>query len=164
MGRIVAGIACGTVGLVVYFYFNSRMAAAAVTFGGYATLDALGLIPSPYSPDIREMLHGQYALTIDSPTPSNHRASAPIEFAPDDKMREMQPLIEVLFREVLPDEGEPLFVSDEATLLDVSGSPPEEIARRCAAYYGANVTEDDLVIPLWRLLPLLEARRTRNRT
>ncbi len=49
-----------------------------------------------------------------------------MEFARDDKTRAIQPLLEALFREVLPDE-EPLFISDEATLLDVSMSEPDEI-------------------------------------
>ena len=85
-----------------------------------------------------------------------------MEFAPDDRTRAIQPLLDALFREVLYDE-EPLFISDEATLLDLSMSHPDEIVRRCGAYYGADVSEGDLRVPLWRLLPVLEEQRTRNR-
>lgn len=52
----------------------------------------------------------------------------------DEKIRVLRPLIEALFKHVLYDD-EPIFVSDSATMLDVSMSSPEELQKRCAQYY-----------------------------
>lgn len=79
-------------------------------------------------------------------------------FSPDDKVRAIRPLTEALFRHVLYDE-KPIFISDEATMLDVSMADPGELQRRCSSYYGTAVTLDDLRKPLWRLLPELEQSR-----
>ena len=81
-----------------------------------------------------------------------------MEFAPDDKIRAIAPLVEEFSRHVLYDEP-PLFISDEATLLDVSMASPEELAKRCAEYYKTSVSIEDLRRPLWQLLPDLESRR-----
>ena len=48
-----------------------------------------------------------------------------------------------------------------ATLLDVSLATPEELIRRCSAYYRTSVTLADLRTPLWKLLPELEKTRLR---
>lgn len=63
-------------------------------------------------------------------------------------------LVDELFQHVLYDE-EPLFVSDEATLLDVSASPLDELISRCESYYKVRVSTEDLKQPLWQLLPKL---------
>lgn len=81
-----------------------------------------------------------------------------MEFSSDDKIRAIRRLTDVLFKHVLCDEA-PIFVSDEATILDVSLAPPEELQKRCSAYYRTAVTLDDLRRPLWQLLPELERRR-----
>jgi len=80
------------------------------------------------------------------------------ELAPDHRIKEIAPLLEALLRFVLPDE-QPIFISDEATLLDVSLEAPDELIRRCSEYYRTGVTPADLRTPLWRLLPALESKR-----
>lgn len=81
-----------------------------------------------------------------------------MEFASDDKIRAIAPLVEEFSRCVLHDEP-PLFISDEATLLDVSMASPEELIKRCAAHYRTSVSKEDLRRPLWQLLPELDRRR-----
>lgn len=81
-----------------------------------------------------------------------------MEFTPDDKIRAVRALTDALFKHVLYDE-EPVFVGDEATILDVSLASPEELRKRCSAYYMTAVSLEDLRRPLWQLLPELERRR-----
>ena len=80
------------------------------------------------------------------------------EFSSDEKMLQIPELSQELFKHVLYDE-EPFFVSDEATIWDVSMAAPEEIIKRCSEYYGVPVSMDDLKQPLWKLLPQLDAAR-----
>jgi len=63
------------------------------------------------------------------------------------------------FEKVLYDE-QPVFVSDEATILDVSTSSIEELCERCATQYGKTVLPEDLKQPLWKLLCQLNQGRT----
>jgi hypothetical protein len=81
-----------------------------------------------------------------------------VEFTPDERVRAIPELIAALFEHVLQDE-EPLFIGDEATMLDVSLAAPEELQKRCSAYYKTEVSLDDLRRPLWQVLPELERRR-----
>ena len=81
-----------------------------------------------------------------------------MEFTPDEKIRAILPLVEAMFREVLYDE-EPLFVGDEASLLDVSMADPQELMRRCLEYYKTPISDRDLRTPLWQLIPGLERNR-----
>ena len=81
------------------------------------------------------------------------------ECSDDHKVRRIKPLIDSLFAMVLYDE-EPLFISDEATLLDVSLALPEELIRRCSRHYRTAVSMEDLKTPLLMLLPELERKRT----
>jgi hypothetical protein len=83
-----------------------------------------------------------------------------MEFGSDERVQRIPELAQEFFEHVLYDE-EPLFVSDEATIWDVSMAAPEELRRRCSEYYGTSVSLDDLKQPLWKLLPQLSARRKR---
>ena len=81
-----------------------------------------------------------------------------LEFSSATKMGRVTGLTEELFEHVLYDE-EPLFVSDEATIWDVSMSGVEEVLERCRKYYGVPVTLEDTQQPLWEFLKMLDARR-----
>jgi hypothetical protein len=81
-----------------------------------------------------------------------------MEFASNEKTRAIPSLTEALFMHVLSDE-DPIFVGDEATLLDVSMAAPNELLKRCSEYYKTPVSLEDLRRPLWQLLPELEAKR-----
>jgi len=74
-----------------------------------------------------------------------------MEFSSDTEIRKIAELLDELFVHVLYDE-EPLFVSDEATIWDVSMADPEELLKRMSAYYGNPVSIEDLKQPLWKLL------------
>jgi hypothetical protein len=50
------------------------------------------------------------------------------------------------FERVLCDE-EPIFVSDEATILDVSMAETAELLERCSKSYGKRVSAEDLKRP-----------------
>lgn len=77
-----------------------------------------------------------------------------MEFAPDSQMRKVSAEAREFFERILRDE-KPLFVSDEATVLDISTSAPEELIARCAAAYGKELVPADLTQPLWKLLKQL---------
>lgn len=74
-----------------------------------------------------------------------------IPFSSDSEMQKMPELTQEFLERVLYDE-EPLFISDEATIWDVSMSTGEELTKRISDYYGKTVSESDLKQPLWKLI------------
>ena len=82
------------------------------------------------------------------------------EFSPSVEIGKIPALLNEFFEQVLHDE-DPLFVSDEAKIWDVSVSTPEELLERCCEYYQVPVTLDDFGKPLWQLLRLLDRRRSK---
>jgi hypothetical protein len=74
-----------------------------------------------------------------------------MEFSPSAEMDRIQDLTDDFFEHVLYDE-KPLFVSDEATIWDVSTSEAPDLIIRLAQHYQKPVTMDDLKQPLWKLL------------
>lgn len=85
-----------------------------------------------------------------------------MEFSSDEEVRKIPALIEEFVKNVLDGE-EPFFISDEATIFDVSMASQEEVTKRCSDYYGCPVSSDDLNLPLWRLLAGLTVRRSERR-
>jgi len=83
-----------------------------------------------------------------------------MKFSSDEKIRAISALTKELVQHVLYDE-EPIFIGDEATMLDVSLADPSELLRRCSDYYKTPISLNDLRRPLWQLLPELEARRAK---
>jgi hypothetical protein len=74
-----------------------------------------------------------------------------IPFSSNSEMQKMPELTQEFLEHVLYDE-EPLFISDEATIWDVSMSTSEELTRRISDYYGKTISESDLKQPLWKLI------------
>ena len=74
-----------------------------------------------------------------------------MKFSSDIETQNIPELTQDFFEHVLFDE-EPLFISDEATIWDVSMATAEELIRRISQYYGKPVSETDLKQPLWRLI------------
>jgi hypothetical protein len=64
------------------------------------------------------------------------------------------------FDAVLAPEERPQFVSDEATLLDISSDDEAELSARCRQHYGVGLDPSDFRLPLWHLLDRLEKIRT----
>jgi hypothetical protein len=83
-----------------------------------------------------------------------------MEFSSDLQLKRIPELVREFFDHVLFDE-KPLFVGDEATMLDVSLASPDELAKRCSEYYRTSVSADDLKQPLWKLIRELNERRGR---
>jgi len=74
-----------------------------------------------------------------------------MDFGSDLEMKQILNLSKDFFEHVLHDEH-PLFVSDEATILDVSTSAPADLLERLSQHYKRPVSMDDLNRPLWNLL------------
>jgi hypothetical protein len=82
-----------------------------------------------------------------------------LPFAPDRQMRKVDKLAQEFYEKVLWDE-EPLFISDEAKIWDVSTSTADELIERCRLVYQKNVTAEDFTQPLWKLLKQLNEDRS----
>ena len=74
-----------------------------------------------------------------------------IPFSSDSEMQKMPELTQEFLEHVLYDE-EPLFISDEATIWDVSMTTAEELISRISRYYKKPVSVADLAQPLWKLI------------
>jgi hypothetical protein len=81
-----------------------------------------------------------------------------MEYSSDVEMRKVSREAQEFFEKVLYDE-EPVFVSDEATIWDVSMSTADELLERCSKYYGKALSAGDLKQPLWKLLRQLNEGR-----
>lgn len=82
-----------------------------------------------------------------------------MEFSSDAEMQKVSHEAQEFFEKILFDE-EPVFVSDEATVWDVSMSTGDELLERCSTYYGKALSVEDLKKPLWKLLRQLNEGRT----
>ena len=58
MRRVLVGAAAAVIGLAVYvLVWPSRTAAIAAAIATFAAADRLGLMPPPYDPSMRDLLH-----------------------------------------------------------------------------------------------------------
>ncbi len=85
-----------------------------------------------------------------------------MELASDSEIRKIPDLVQELFDHVLFDE-QSVFVSDEATIWDVSMLPEHELLARCSCHYGVTVSRADLGLPLGKLLRQIDERRNTQR-
>jgi hypothetical protein len=85
-----------------------------------------------------------------------------MEFSSDVEMQKLSGEAQEFFAKILPEE-EPLFVSDEATVWDVSTSTAEDLLARCLKYYGKTLSIGDLQQPLWKLLRKLNGGRKEDK-
>lgn len=74
-----------------------------------------------------------------------------IAFSSDSEMQKIPELTQEFLEHVLYDE-EPLFISDEATIWDVSMATAEELITRISHYYKKTISLTDLAQPLWKLI------------
>jgi hypothetical protein len=81
-----------------------------------------------------------------------------MEFASDVEIKKISAVVDEFFRCVL-DEYEPIFLSDETTIWDVSTSGAAELLERCSPHYRLAISRQDLDQPLWKLLRQLDAGR-----
>ena len=83
-----------------------------------------------------------------------------VDLADDAHMRGLESLAEEFYKKVLRPDEEPGFVSDEASLLDISLAPEEQLIDRIEAHYGKTVTKSDLRKSFWTLLTDLNLHHT----
>ena len=83
-----------------------------------------------------------------------------IQLADDEHMRGLEPLAEEFYESILRPDEEPGFVSDEASLLDISLAPEELLIEKIKSHYGKTVTKFDLRRSFWLLLTDLNAARS----
>lgn len=86
----------------------------------------------------------------------------PLAFAPDAQMERRASLANEFYAAILAPDEDPGFVSDEATLRDVSLAPDEDLLRKIESYYGYRMCPRDFQRSFWSMLDVLE--RSRQRT
>jgi hypothetical protein len=89
-----------------------------------------------------------------------YRRRLPLNFASDKDMQLLGPELAEFVQYVIPEE-EPAFVSDEATVWDISLSTQEELIDHCFNHYGVQLRAEDFKQPLSRLLSELQRRRAK---
>jgi hypothetical protein len=101
-----------------------------------------------------------YAAFIVQRRATKKRKSA--RFASSEEMDRRMPLATEFYEEVLAPDEDPAFVSDEATLRDISLEPYEELARKVEEHYGYRMSGWDFERSFWSLLDELQrSRRSR---
>lgn len=72
--------------------------------------------------------------------------------ADDKNMRRLSGMAEDFFDRILRPDEDPGFVSDEATLLDISLAPEADLIEKVYRQYGRTLTSHDFRRPFWSLL------------
>jgi hypothetical protein len=85
-----------------------------------------------------------------------------MQLSSESEMQKIPELTQEFLEHVLYDE-EPLFISDEATIWDVSMSTGEELIDRISQHYKKRVTTVDLKQPLWKLIRQLNEDSNRSK-
>jgi hypothetical protein len=85
---------------------------------------------------------------------------ATFEIADSAEMEKRREQAEVLFDCLLSQEERPQFVSDEASLYDVSSDGEAELGARCRRHYGVGLEPYHFQMPIWKLLDYLDKART----
>jgi len=63
---------------------------------------------------------------------------------------------------ILDPEEQPFFVSDEASIFDISSDSEEYLIKKCFDYYGVKLTCEQLTLPFWQVLDLLKGSSPDN--
>ena len=84
----------------------------------------------------------------------------PLVAASDEQMLSRETLALEFYQSILAPDEDPAFVSDEATLRDVSWADDQHLARKVAEHYGHQLAPWDFQRSFWSLLD--ELQRSRN--
>lgn len=80
-----------------------------------------------------------------------------VHFADSSEIMKRKAAFDRFVDKLFEPELRPWFVSDEATIFEISGDTVEEIISKIKSTYGIELTHEQLRTPLWRLLDLLES-------
>lgn len=69
---------------------------------------------------------------------------------------------EFFIKAVIDPDEYPYFVSDAATVYDISSLSSEELRLRIERAYGIRITQEDLAIPVWQLLDRLRGEGSQD--
>ena len=111
--------------------------------------------------DLRRLFNQEVisGLRTTRPRPRNRLCADMIKFADDAHMRRLEPLAEEFYDNVLRPDEEPGFVSDDASLLDISLAPENQLISKIKSHYGKTVAGSDLRKSFWLLLSELNGGR-----
>ena len=90
------------------------------------------------------------------------RKKKQLELADDREMQKLDAEAEEFYSNILEEGDAPAFVSDEATVFDISSSSPDYLSERCSAHYGQTITMSDLKLPFHLLLSKLNGSRNKQ--
>ena len=76
--------------------------------------------------------------------------------AEDQQMKRRAMKADLFFKRILWPDEETAFVSDEATLRDLSLAPDEDLIRKVQTYYGKTLSAGDFTKRFWVLLDELQ--------
>jgi hypothetical protein len=81
------------------------------------------------------------------------------ELAPTHETEVREREVQLLLNLAEPDpEYQPVLVTDEASLLDATATPPGDLRRRLTAYFGVDL-ELDIGLPIWQLVDAMKRLR-----
>jgi hypothetical protein len=80
----------------------------------------------------------------------------PLQFSSSEEMERRTSLATEFYEAVLAPDEDPAFVSDEATLRDVSLAPDAELIRKVEEHYGHQMSRWDFERSFWSLLDVLQ--------
>jgi hypothetical protein len=83
----------------------------------------------------------------------------PLEFSGSEEMEQRRSLALEFYEAILAPDEEPGFVSDEATLRDVSLAPDADLVRKVEDHYGHKMSMWDFQRSFWSLLDDLQRSR-----
>jgi hypothetical protein len=87
-----------------------------------------------------------------------------IKFADSEQILKRKPALDRLIDCLFEPDVRPLFVSDEANLFGLSGDSTEQIIRKIREHYGRILGIEELRMPVWKLLDLLETSDAQHLT
>jgi len=80
----------------------------------------------------------------------------------DQRVHQHKTAVERLLRVICAPEELPWFVSDEATVFDVSTATESELLDRITASWGLALNAEDLKLPLWQLALRLDSSSSKG--
>ena len=84
----------------------------------------------------------------------------PNRFTPEDstEVGKRAGLLEEFINSVFDEEDRPYFISDKATLYDLTCGDEKEIIDRIDRTFGVSITEEHFKFPVWELLDFISSK------